>query len=332
MDSQLQIVGIGEVLMDVFADGTATMGGAPFNVAFHAHQLLKAGGRGSGVVASAVGQDEWGRHIVAAVRDAGMSDRYLVLNAHFPTGIANVFLDGSEAGYEIPAGQAWDHLPWDAALEELSQHTSAVAFGSLAQRSEGSAATIQRFVSQVRGPRLFDVNLRQNSTDRVKGYSAAILDAGCRLATIVKCNEAELEEIGTLLALPDLGAGPDETADEERLEQRMEQLRARYTLTVVVVTRGAKGAMLRSADVTLRLPDSTLAPGSIHPVGAGDAFSAGLLVSIAQGSDLATGARIADRLASWVTGYASATPELTPGILADLQALEQAGSDTGRPR
>ena len=35
----LIFVGIGEVLFDIFEDGTETLGGAPLNFAVHVHQL-----------------------------------------------------------------------------------------------------------------------------------------------------------------------------------------------------------------------------------------------------------------------------------------------------
>jgi hypothetical protein len=54
MSSKQCVVGIGEILMDVFENGEATLGGAPFNVAFHVHQLLNALSLGEAVVLSAV--------------------------------------------------------------------------------------------------------------------------------------------------------------------------------------------------------------------------------------------------------------------------------------
>ncbi len=317
MNTATRIVGIGEILMDIFSDGTATLGGAPFNVAFQAHQLLTANGRGHCEVVSAVGDDDWGRHILKAVTDAGMSPAHISVNAKYPTGIAKVFVSRGEAGFEIAKDQAWDHLDADAALDELATQCNAVAFGSLAQRSSGSGKVIRDFVSKIEGQRLYDVNLRQNTTDKVKGYSAEIIDESCRVASIVKANSGELEEIGELLNFPTFS----ETG-EDRIWRQMEQLRNQYQLFAVVITRGAKGAMLCSAHAWVRLEDSTLPVDKIHPVGAGDAFSAGLLYGLSQGCTLSVSAQIADRLASWNTGFTSATPQLTDAILADLHVLE----------
>jgi sugar/nucleoside kinase (ribokinase family) len=168
------------------------------------------------------------------------------------------------------------------------------------------------------------VNLRQNTTDQVKGYNADILRESCELATVVKCNSGELEEMCDMLGLARVtpAVSTSATGTVQQLEASMEQLRSRYSLDVVVVTRGAQGALLRSSTDTIRLQDSTLPLDAIHPVGAGDAFSAGLLYGLTQGCSLHDSALLADCLASWVTGYASATPTLTPQILAKLRALE----------
>ena len=51
----LTFIGIGEVLYDLFEDKTETLGGAPFNFAFHAHQLASQLGIGEGIIFSHIG-------------------------------------------------------------------------------------------------------------------------------------------------------------------------------------------------------------------------------------------------------------------------------------
>ena len=321
MRESTQITGIGEILMDVFPSGSATVGGAPFNVAFQAHQLLSANGRGRGDMVSAVGEDEWGRHILAAVKEAGISTEFIALNATHSTGVASVFVGGGEAGFEILPDAAWDFLERDAATDALAQRSSAVAFGSLAQRLPTSGKMIRNFVAKVDGYRLFDVNLRQNTTNGDKNYSAEVIDESCRVASIVKTNEVELEEISGMLGFEDGHSG---AGHEHRLWSQMEQMIEMYDLYAVAVTRGGKGALLMTKNERVQLEDSKLEKNEIHPVGAGDAFSAGLLYSLTQGLPLAKCARLADRLASWVTQYDSATPRLTEEITTELRAIEKA--------
>ncbi len=317
-----QITGIGEILMDVFESGSATVGGAPFNVAFQAHQLLTANDRGRGDMVSAVGEDTWGRHILAAAKDASISTEYIATSATYSTGIAKVFVGGGEAGFEILPDVAWDFLGSDAATDALARRSNAVAFGSLAQRLPTSGKMIREFVAKVHGHRLFDVNLRQNTTDGKKNYSAEVIEESCKVASIVKMNEVELEEIAGMLGF----AGPGPVVGmEDRLWGQMHQLLERYGLHAVAVTRGGKGALLLTQEEQVRLEDSKLKKEEIHPVGAGDAFSAGLLYGLTQGLALERSARLADRLASWVTQYDSATPRLTEEILGELRGIEAGG-------
>ena len=317
MNEKTQITGIGEILMDVFEAGNATVGGAPFNVAFQAHQLLTATRRGRGDIVSAVGDDRWGHHILAAVEDANISRDYISIEPSHPTGIASVFVGGGEAGFEIAPDAACDYLTGDAARDDLARRSNAVAFGSLAQRSPLSGVMIREFVAKVKGHRLYDMNLRQNTTDGERGYSVEIIDQSCSVASIVKCNGAELDEISQML-----GFAATSGDSEERLWMQMARLRKQYGLFAVAVTRGGKGAMLMTEDLRVQLEDSKLRPDEIHPVGAGDAFSAGLLYGLTQGWSLETSALTADKLASWVTQYESATPRLTDAILQELREME----------
>jgi hypothetical protein len=55
--NHLTFAGIGEVLFDLFEDKTETLGGAPFNFAFHIHQLARQTGIGEGYIVSSVGND-----------------------------------------------------------------------------------------------------------------------------------------------------------------------------------------------------------------------------------------------------------------------------------
>ena len=321
MKQKTQITGIGEILMDVFESGSATVGGAPFNVAFQAHQLLTASGRGRGDMVSAVGEDRWGKHILDAVAGAEISTEYIHVEHAHPTGTASVFVTVGEAGFEIAPDAAWDYLEClegDAAADDLAGRSDAVAFGSLAQRSPLSGAAVRAFVAKVKGHRLYDVNLRQNTTNGEKGYSMEVIDQSCLVASIVKTNEAELDEISEMFGFASLSGDR-----EERTWAQMDRLRRQYGLEAIAVTRGGKGAMLMAEGLRVQLEDSKLRPDQIHPVGAGDAFSAGLLYSLTQGLSFEKSVLLADKLASWVTQYESSTPKLTEEIKAELRAIEE---------
>jgi len=323
MKRPIRVAGIGEVLMDVFESGAATLGGAPFNVAYHLHQLLTALQMGEAEFVSAVGPDPWGRSIRSATAAAGMSTNYLA-EVDRPTGSALVFEHQGGAGFEIQQNVAWDFIRLNGGASKLAQSCDAVVFGSLAQRSEVSRESIRHFVLQVNGHRLYDVNLRRNTTNGVAGYSAEIVASSLKLATLVKMNDVELDEVSSLLGFSSEAQDP-----EERIRILMERLRQEYSLTAVAITRGAKGALLASEGKLLSLPDSALDQALVHPVGAGDSFGAGLLFGILQGWAPEHSLELADILSSWVVRHDSATPPLPDSVLLQVRALlARAGKTT----
>jgi fructokinase len=101
MSSEMLAAGIGEILMDVFENGKATLGGAPLNVAFHVNQLLKTPQLGSGVMVSRIGKDHWGDLIRASLQKSEMSLDYISVDSKHPTGTASVIESKGEAGFEI---------------------------------------------------------------------------------------------------------------------------------------------------------------------------------------------------------------------------------------
>jgi fructokinase len=311
------VVGIGEVLMDVFESGEATVGGAPFNVTYHLHQLLQGLSMGEALFLSAVGADDWGRKIRSTMAAAAMSTQYLA-EVKRATGSALVFEHEGGAGFEIHADVAWDHIQLNNSALDLASHCSATVFGSLAQRSAVSRASIRQFVSRVRGHRLYDVNLRQNTRSGVAGYTAEIIAESLILATIVKMNEVELEEVAMLL-----GFVPESVDPFDRTRSQMEWLSREFELEAVAVTRGAKGALLVSEGKHLKLPDSTFDQARVHPVGAGDSFAAGLLFGIMQQWPPEESLELANILSSWVVQHVSATPPLTSNVLAAIRDLAQ---------
>jgi fructokinase len=323
MSSKHCVAGIGEVLIDLFDHGEATVGGAPFNVVFHVNQLIQAISGGQAFFISAVGRDEWGRKIRSSIAASGISLRYLADVDH-PTGTAFVFEHGGGAGFEIQSNVAWDFIQLQPSTSDLAARCDAIVFGSLAQRSEVSRASIQHFVAQVKGHRLFDVNLRRNTKSGSTGYSTDIIANSLKLATLVKMNETELEEVTELL-----GAQPSSTDSHERMQLRMEWLSKEFSLHAVAITRGAKGARLLTEGRHLALPDSTFDQALVHPVGAGDAFAAGLLFGLMQDWTPEQSMELANILSSFVVMQVSATPLLPGTILAQIRAMASNANTSG---
>ena len=83
MSHAFTIVGLGESLFDVFPD-RAILGGAPLNVAYHAHQLCSTSG-GQGIVASRAGTDPLGQRLLEELRVRKLSAEFVQIDAAHAT-------------------------------------------------------------------------------------------------------------------------------------------------------------------------------------------------------------------------------------------------------
>ena len=255
------VVGLGELLWDLLPAGKQ-LGGAPANFAYITSLLGD-----NGIPASRLGQDALGAAAIQRLGELALPTEYIQKDTDHPTGTVQVEVDSAgQPRFEISESVAWDFLEWTQQWQTLAQQTDAVCFGSLAQRSEHSRATIRKFVlaSRPDAVRVFDVNLRQSF------YSAQILAESMRLATLVKLNHEELPRIMRLFELEHHG--------EEDSARRLLSL---HDLKLVCLTRGNGGSLLISSDECSEHAGFRVKVADT--VGAGDAFTA------------ATGARILAR-------------------------------------
>jgi fructokinase len=311
MGVNLQFVGIGEALIDLFDSGSASLGGAPLNVAVHAHHLLHPLGLGRGVVISAVGRDERGDYARSVLAESAMPLEYVATNDH-PTGTADVFVRNGESGFEIAQNVAWDYIETTADTDALANCCDAICFGSLAQRSEVSRKTIRAFVERAkRAWRLYDVNFRRSTLSGTRGYSREIVEASCALSRAIKANEHEIFELAAMFGLPHAN-----DLDTSAIRPIMEFFVKEFALEAVIVTRAERGALVVTSDDHIELPPATPSRGPIHPVGAGDAFSAGILFGRSQSWPWRPTLDLASQMGAWVTQRISAIPPLAPDILS----------------
>lgn len=309
MAQDLKFVGLGEALIDLFEDGSASLGGAPLNVAVHAHHLLAPLKLGRGIVVSAVGADKWGAHARTVLAENGMTAEYVASDEH-PTGTASVFVQNGEPGFEIRQDVAWDYVRTSKATDALADSCDAICFGSLGQRSETTRETIRAFVRRAkRAWRLCDVNLRRSTLSGRRDYSREIIETSCRLSSAMKANEQELLELGEMFAVSAPAGG------EDAMYARMEFFLKEFGLEAVVVTRAERGAMALTPDEMIAMPPAPATTSEIHAVGAGDAFSAGILFGRSQGWPWRTTLELAAKMGTWVTRHVSAIPQLSPEIL-----------------
>lgn len=298
MSHRALIVGLGEVLWDVFPDGPR-FGGAPANFACLAAQLAAqltspyATSDAKVEMVSSVGRDELGPPAIASLQAHGVGTDF-VIPIPEPTGRVDVTLDtAGVASYVFAEDVAWDHLMWSPALGELAARTQAVCFGTLAQRTEISSATIQRFVNATPRDalRVFDINLR------TPYWSEKVIRESLALANVLKLNDAELPILRAMLSLT--GSQTEQLA----------QLNELYSLKLTALTRGADGSLLvaASGEISEQPSEPTKI---IDTVGAGDAFTAALVVGLIRKMPLVKIHQWASRAAAFVCSQSGATPRL----------------------
>lgn len=277
--SRPRILAVGELLWDLFPDGRQ-LGGAPGNVAHHALSL------GADVVLlSRVGRDALGDDAVARLREAGIPPTALQRDPTAPTGTAAVQVDrDGQPRFHLAEDVAWDRIaPPD------SVRADAVYFGTLAQRAPGSRRTIRRLLA-AGALNVLDLNLRDpHGSDEVIRTSLGLAD-------VVKVSEDELDRCSRLLEL-----GGDR-------RDRIAELARRFRLRLVALTRGSRGSLLYGGGRWSEHPG--LEVPVTDAVGAGDAFTAALLLGLLRGESLDAISRQANQVAAFVCTQRGATPRL----------------------
>ncbi|MFO7864513.1 MAG: PfkB family carbohydrate kinase [Salinivirgaceae bacterium] len=233
MEHVINIIGIGEVLWDIFPQGKQ-LGGAPCNFVYHANKL-----GANALVVSAVGNDENGQEILALLNKKNISEELIQVNEH-PTGTVEVKLnDQGVPEYVIHENVAWDYIRFDSAIEQSLSATDIICFGSLAQRNNVSGETIASILNSA-GPNtliVFDINLRQQY------YTREIIENSLQFCHVLKLNGEELQVISVLLGL---------TGSSE--ENQVIELMERYNLQLLALTNGSKGSLLVTASEKSFLP------------------------------------------------------------------------------
>ena len=276
------VVGIGELLWDMLPTGHK-VGGAPVNFVYHAAHL----GTESYAI-SAVGNDELGKAILQELDANGI--QHLIEKVAYPTGSAHVILNDGIPEYRMTERVAWDHIIPTADAVDLAERADAICFGTLAQRSIQSREAIQAILSFVpdNAYRVFDVNLRQTY------YTKELIDESLYLANVLKANIYEWQIIRQCFAL--------EGSDAEAATWMMDK----YNLRMVVLTAGAAYSSVFTPE-----QHSTLASKQVQvvdTVGAGDAFTGALIVSLLQGKSLLAAHQMAVDTAAWVCTQEGAWP------------------------
>jgi len=285
------VIGVGEVLWDLLLTGPQ-LGGAPANFAYHAHAL----GAQTQVI-TRVGKDDFGREIIRRFHEMGLPETTVQMDETVPTGTAKVALSGDGlAHFTIQENVAWDFIAVTDEAVAVARRANAICFGSLAQRCEPSRNTIQHLVRATPpgALRVFDINMRQQF------YSRDVVEKSFRLANVLKLNDDELPRLADMFSLTG------------STEDQIGQLAQTFSLRLVALTRGPNGSLLYQKDNDeVRWSDCPSRPVKVvDTVGAGDSFTAALVLGLLRKMDLDEINAIANEVARYVCSEPGATPAL----------------------
>jgi fructokinase len=291
------IVGIGEVLWDIYRD-RRYLGGAPANFVIHTSQLGD-----EGVLVSRAGDDGMGRELIQALRNRHLPVEAIQIDEKKPTGTVMVSLDVKGVpSFRCSQDVAFDYLQFTTVLETLAKNCDAVLFGTLAQRSPATRKTILRFLqSAKKAVRIFDVNSRA-SAEALREIVPPSLEA----ATVLKVNRHELDMMQVILR-----------REGEARRKFVDFLLKKYHLKLVAVTYGEGGCELFDGQTACKVDG--LPVQEIDTTGAGDAFAAGLIHKLLRGAPLREIAEYANLLGAFLCTQSGATPIFTPPDLENLR-------------
>ncbi len=258
-------ISIGEILIDFAPYGEKSQrlfqqnpGGAPANVAA---VLSKLGCQTAFV--GKVGKDAFGQSCIDALKEVGVSTKYMPVSEEFPTTLAFVTLDDSGnrefSFYRKHTADVNLSLTDIEPLAELRPRF--FHFGSVSLTAEPSRTAVLEAVKEAKekGSIIsYDPNLRLPLWDSAQSAKQAILET-IGLADVLKISEEEAEFL--------FG-----TSDCQKAARVIEET---YEIPFIIITRGPKGCFARVNGMEFTSYAYDLK--TVDTTGAGDSFLAGVL-------------------------------------------------------
>jgi len=282
MSHKSQLIIFGEVLFDNFPNGEQVLGGAPFNVAWH----LQAMGDDPCFI-SRVGEDVSGRKIIDAMQRWGMETSAIQIDSEHQTGCVDVAMINNEPHYNITQNCAYDFIGLSEIKKIVEKPFAKHVFyhGTLAMRNSTTKQAYEKLVSDLSLSVFLDVNLRS------PWWEQDNVSIWLRRARWVKLNLEELQQLGSV---------------NGDIQEAMAQFQSQYELELLIVTRGADGAVIRTREGELYEASPPAVDNFVDTVGAGDAFTAVFLHGLISSWPLEKILETAQWFASTVVGIRGA--------------------------
>ena len=295
----MKVLAFGEILWDII-EKEEHLGGAPFNFIAHTAQCGN-----DAYIISRLGNDFRGMKVLNRCKTFGVDDRYIQRDDTLPTGTVEVTLRDGQPDYLIVENVAWDNIAFDESLASVEdEHFDVFYYGTLAQRSQRSAETLEKILTSYHFKHRFcDINLRKT------GYNADIIRRALSHATMLKLNHEEVPVVSTLL----MGKVLD-------IPTFCSWVSKQFTdIGLVIVTAAEKGCYISQGDLFVSAPGIPVQV--VYAVGAGDSFSAAFLHVFARTGNAELAGRIANSVGAFVATQRGAIPTYTREIRHMINTL-----------
>ncbi len=284
-----EIICFGEVLWDVLPHHELP-GGAPMNVTYH---LTKLGHRAT--LISRTGNDERGQALRKIFESKNIDTGYIQADERHKTSV--VLATPNSAGdmkYDIVENVAWDYIERLPVHQHLISNARYFVFGSLATRSSVSRNTLFELM-EIPCRKVLDINLRAPFINK------ELLEYQLKKTQVLKMNEEELNLVAGWYS----NARP--------IEQQMRMLQDRFGIETLIVTRGAKGAVI-NYDNKYYSHDGYKVPVA-DTIGSGDSFLAAFLSKFMENPDVETALAFACMVGAFVATKEGGCPDYS---IADI--------------
>lgn len=273
----------GDAVVDLIANSETTYlkcpGGAPANVAVAASRL----GADSAFFGR-VGNDPLGRFMQQTLESEQVDTSYLQLDNEQRTSTVIVDLDDDgERSFTFMVKPSADQFlqPNDIPSFQAGQwlHICSIALANEPSRSSTFLAMSE--IKAAGGYVSFDPNLREEVWSKPEEIKTEVLKA-VTMADVVKFSDDELLYL----------------TDSESLQQGIDNI-TQYHIPVMIITQGAKGALLVHNSQQQLISSQAVKP--VDTTGAGDAFVGGLLARLSQSQQWQQRDNIIDAI-KWANG------------------------------
>jgi fructokinase len=241
-----------------------------------------------------VGKDDRGQALLEVYQKHGVNTELIQELDDFPTGIVTVELtENGLPTFTIGENAAWDNWVWNDEIEQKVESADALYFGTLGQRGQSARDGIRQALEIAKAsqiPCILDINLR------APFYDDDLIRESIALCSVLKLSDEELERV---VQACELNSSLIDTA-------ALVELRTKFRLDLVVMTRGAEGAVLISEEGVAEQPG--VPAKVVDTVGAGDSFTASMTLGLLEQKDYSEILVEACEVAAGVCSHAGAVP------------------------